>query len=78
MSVSHADPLFCFTVGVTLHVKILSPILVYISYHALGIFLCSNPYKEKASITVSFMRITSNWYNQNDCLSLAQNILSLS
>lgn len=63
MSISRADLLFCFTVGVTLHVKILCPILVYILYHALSTFLCSNPYKEKADIVVSFMRITSDWYN---------------
>ena len=63
MSISHGDPLSYFTVGVTLHVKILCPILFYVSYPGLGAFLCSNPYKEKASIIVSFMRITSDWYN---------------
>lgn len=50
----------------------------HIAYHALDSFLCSNPYKEKANIIVSFMRIASDWYNQKDGLSLAQNIWSLS
>lgn len=63
MSISRGGPLFYITLGVTLHVKILCPILFYVSYPGLGAFLFSNPYKEKASIIVSFMRVTSDWYN---------------
>lgn len=47
----------CFRARVILHVEILCPILVYTSYHTLGVFLCSNSNKEKVSIILSFMRI---------------------
>lgn len=53
MSISCADPLEV-RAGVILHVEILCPILLYTSYHALGVFICSNPNKEKVNIILFY------------------------
>lgn len=53
MFFSCADPLKV-RAGDILNVEILCPILVYTSYHALGVFLCCNQNKEKVNIILFY------------------------